>query len=119
MWEIYALAVVSELRTRTAMAKLGEFELDVLYAQAKAKMWAKIQQLREHPGIRFAEFGTRRRHSFLWQEWGTTAFADELPTSFLRTSNAVLGFKHAVEAIGTHSHELPLVLAHLAKFHHE
>src|SRR2546423_8273038 len=39
MWEIYALAVTSELRTRAAMARLGEFELDVLYAQAKAKMW--------------------------------------------------------------------------------
>src|SRR5947209_14832933 len=34
MWEIYALAAASELRTRTAMARLGEFELDVLYAQA-------------------------------------------------------------------------------------
>src|SRR5919199_4231795 len=31
MWEIYALGVVSELRTRAAMARLGEFELDVLY----------------------------------------------------------------------------------------
>ena len=114
MWEIYALAVVSELRSRTAMAKLGEFELDVLYAQAKAKMWAKIQRLREHPGIRFAEFGTRRRHSFLWQEWVTTAFADELGPSFVGTSNAHLAFKHSVEAIGTNSHELPMVLACLA-----
>ena len=114
LWEIYALAVVSELRTRAAMAKLGEFELDVLYAQAKAKMWAKIQRLREYPDIRFAEFGTRRRHSFLWQEWVTTAFADELPQSFVGTSNAFLAFKHAVEAIGTNSHELPMVLACLA-----
>ncbi|MGA2124791.1 MAG: nicotinate phosphoribosyltransferase [Xanthobacteraceae bacterium] len=115
MWEIYALAIVSELRSRTVMASLDSFELDVLYAQAKAKMWAKIQRLRSYPDIRLAEFGTRRRHGFLWQEWVTTAFADELGHSFVGTSNAHLAFKHSVEAIGTNSHELPMVIACLAE----
>jgi nicotinate phosphoribosyltransferase len=115
MWEIYALAVVSELRSRAVMATLDSFELDVLYAQAKAKTWAKIQRLRQHPGIRLAEFGTRRRHGFLWQEWVTMAFADELGPSFVGTSNAHLAFKHSVEAIGTNSHELPMVIACLAE----
>jgi nicotinate phosphoribosyltransferase len=114
MWEIYALAVVSELRSRAVMATLDSFELDVLYAQAKAKMWAKIQRLRAYPDIRLAEFGTRRRHGFLWQEWVTTALADELGRSFVGTSNAHLAFKHSVEAIGTNSHELPMVIACLA-----
>jgi nicotinate phosphoribosyltransferase len=115
MWEIYALAIVSELRSRAAMASLDKFELDVLYAQAKAKMWHKIQRLREHPEIRLAEFGTRRRHGFLWQEWVTTALADELRSSFVGTSNSHLAFKHSLEAIGTNSHELPMVVACLAR----
>jgi nicotinate phosphoribosyltransferase len=114
LWEIYALAIVSELRSRAAMAALDKFELDVLYAQAKAKMWAKIQRLRAYPDIRLAEFGTRRRHGFLWQEWVVTALADELPHSFVGTSNSFLAFKHSLEAIGTNSHELPMVLACLA-----
>ena len=114
MWEIYALAIVSELRSRAAMSMLDKFELDVLYAQAKAKMWHKIQRLREYPEIRLAEFGTRRRHGFLWQEWVTTALADELGPSFVGTSNSHLAFKHSMEAIGTNSHELPMLVACLA-----
>src|SRR5215831_5426188 len=35
MWELYALSVVDELRTRANMKKLSEFDLDILYAQAK------------------------------------------------------------------------------------
>ena len=35
MWEIYSLALVSEMRTRAALAKMSEMELDVLYARAK------------------------------------------------------------------------------------
>ncbi len=114
LWEIYALAIMSELRSRAAMANLGKFELDVLYAQAKSKTWDKIQKLRKFPELRLAEFGTRRRHGFLWQEWSTTALANELGPSFVGTSNAYLSFKHGVEAIGTNSHELPMVLATLA-----
>ena len=31
MWEVYALAIVSEMKTRAALAELSELELDVLY----------------------------------------------------------------------------------------
>lgn len=115
MWEIYALAIMSELRSRAAMSSLGKFELDLLYSQAKSKIWDKIQRLRTYPDLRFAEFGTRRRHGFLWQEWVTTAFANELGSIFVGTSNAYLSFKHGIEAIGTNSHELPMVIACLAE----
>src|SRR5664280_3642930 len=39
MWEVYALALVSESRTRAALARLNEMELDVLYARAKTRLW--------------------------------------------------------------------------------
>src|SRR5207247_9109115 len=80
-----------------------------------AKMGAGVQGRRGSPEIRPAEVGTRRRHSFLWQEWVTTALADELGPSFVGTSNAHLAFKHSMEAIGTNSHELPMVVACLAQ----
>ncbi|WP_439955697.1 hypothetical protein, partial [Klebsiella pneumoniae] len=64
MWEIPALAIINELRSRAAMEKMGRFELDVLYARAKAKMWTKVERLRSLPDIRISDFGTRRRHSF-------------------------------------------------------
>jgi len=43
---VYALALVSEIRTRAALAQLNEMELDVLYARAKTRLWEKIEQLR-------------------------------------------------------------------------
>jgi nicotinate phosphoribosyltransferase len=39
MWEIPALAIMNELRSRAAMKARGRFALDVLYARAKAKLW--------------------------------------------------------------------------------
>ena len=69
MWEVYGLALVSEMKTRAALSTLNELELDVLYARAKTKLWEKIERLRAVPEVRISEFGTRRRHSFLWQEY--------------------------------------------------
>ncbi len=66
MWEVYALAIVSELKTRSALAELSELELDVLYARAKTRLWDKIERLQTAglEGLSVSDFGTRRRHSF-------------------------------------------------------
>src|SRR4029078_8456951 len=69
MWEIPALAILNELRSRAAMKGQGRFALDVLYARAKAKLWSKVERLRKLEGLRLSDFGTRRRHGFLWQRW--------------------------------------------------
>jgi nicotinate phosphoribosyltransferase len=114
MWEVYALALVSELRTRSALAVLSELELDVLYARAKTKLWDKIERLRAVPTVRLSEFGTRRRHSFLWQEYVVGALHTSLGDSFTGSSNTYLAYKHDLEAIGTNAHELPMALAALA-----
>src|ERR1700741_3600720 len=47
MWEIPALAILNELRSRQMMKGKGRFELDVLYARAKAKLWATVERLGE------------------------------------------------------------------------
>src|SRR5579864_2861236 len=114
MWELYALSIIDELRTRANMKRLSEFGLDILYARAKTKLWSKIERLRGIPGLSIADFGTRRRHSFLWQEYVVNAMASNLGRSFIGTSNAFLAHKHDLEAIGTNAHEIPMVLAALA-----
>jgi nicotinate phosphoribosyltransferase len=114
MWEVYALSIVSELRSRAAFRPMSEFELDILYARAKAKLWGKIERLRNVPGLRVADFGTRRRHSFLWQEYVVGAMRMALGDSFSGTSNTYLAYKHDLEAVGTNAHELPMALAALA-----
>jgi nicotinate phosphoribosyltransferase len=118
MWEVYSLAIVSEMKTRSALSTLNELELDVLYARAKTRLWDKIETLRHVEGLRLSDFGTRRRHSFLWQEYCVQALATALNTKhterFTGTSNTALAYKHDLEAIGTNAHELPMAMAAIA-----
>lgn len=114
MWEIPALAIINELRSRAAMKKLGPFALDVLYARAKAKLWSKVERLRHLPDLRISDFGTRRRHSFLWQRWCVEALKEGIGSSFTGTSNVLLAMDTDLEAVGTNAHELPMVIAALA-----
>jgi nicotinate phosphoribosyltransferase len=86
----------------------------VLYARAKAKMWSKVERLRTMPEIRISDFGTRRRHSFLWQRWCVEALKEGIGQSFTGTSNVLLAMDTDLEALGTNAHELPMVLAALA-----
>lgn len=115
MWEIPALAIIMELRSRAVLRELGRFELQVLYARAMTRLWEKVERLRElGPDLRIADFGTRRRHSFLWQDWCVQAMAEGLGDSFTGTSNCLIAMRRDIEAIGTNAHELPMVYAALA-----
>ena len=114
LWEIYALSTISELKTRASLKRLSEFELDILYSRAKTRLWEKMARLRGTPDLNVSDFGTRRRHSFLWQEYVVKAMSDVLGPSFKGTSNTYLAYKHDLEAIGTNAHELPMALAALA-----
>ena len=115
LWEIYALSIIDELKTRAAFKRLSEFELDILYARAKTRLWEKMERLRGVPCLSLSDFGTRRRHSFLWQEYVVKAMSDVLGPSFIGTSNTYLAYKHDLEAIGTNAHELPMAVAALAE----
>ncbi len=111
LWEIPVLSIISELRSRAAMKGTGRFELDVLYARAKAKLWEKVVRLNALPDLRIADFGTRRRHSFLWHRWCVEAMKEGLGEKFTGTSNILHAMELDIEAIGTNGHELPMVRA--------
>jgi nicotinate phosphoribosyltransferase len=115
LWEIPALAVIMELRSRSVLKDMGKFELQVLYARAMTKLWGKIEQLQTLEGLRVADFGTRRRHGYLWQDWCVQAMMEGLGSSFTGTSNCRIAMMREIEAIGTNAHELPMVYAALAK----
>ncbi|SNX69650.1 nicotinate phosphoribosyltransferase [Cereibacter ovatus] len=115
LWEIPALAVLMEMRSRAVLARLGRFELQVLYARAMTKLWEKIERLRRIERLKIADFGTRRRHSFLWQDWCVQAMIEGLGDSFTGTSNCLIAMRREVEAIGTNAHELPMVYSALAE----
>ncbi len=114
LWEVPALAVLMELRSRAVLKNMGRFELQVLYARAMTKLWQKVEHLRKIDNLALADFGTRRRHSFLWQDWCVQAMMEGLGKKFVGTSNCLIAMRREVEAIGTNAHELPMVYAALA-----
>ncbi len=114
LWEIPALSILMELRSRAVLNTMGKFELQVLYARAMTKLWQKVESLRTIPDLRLADFGTRRRHGFLWQDWCVQALIEGLGDKFIGTSNCRIAMKRDIEAIGTNAHELPMIYAALA-----
>ncbi len=115
MWEIPALAIINELRSRAVLRGMGRFELQVLYARGMTRVWEKITRLQKLDDLRIADFGTRRRHGFLWQDWCVQAMIEGLGKNFLGTSNCLIAMRREVEAIGTNAHELPMVYSALAE----
>ena len=114
MWELYALSILNELKTRANLKRLGEFGLDMFTRGQKPSSGERSNNCAVSPNCSVADFGTRRRHSFLWQEYVVEAMASNLGGSFTGTSNAFFAHKHDLEAIGTNAHEIPMVLAALA-----
>ena len=116
-WEIYALEIINEMRYRRIMAKMSKLDLDVMYAQAKTKAYRKAKKLALLPNLKITDFGTRRRHSHLWQEYIILLYREVLGDRFVGTSNVYFAMKHGLPAIGTNAHEMPMVYAALAAGH--
>jgi nicotinate phosphoribosyltransferase len=118
LWEVPALAILSELFSRAAVAGMSHSELDGLYACADAKLSDKVARLqalaREGPLV-ISDFGTRRRHGHLWQRRCIEILREGLPHNFIGTSNVKFAMDLGLEAIGTNAHELPMAYAAMAK----
>src|SRR3954464_8692846 len=56
MWEIPAAAILNEFHSRQVTKGQGRFALDVLYARAKAKLWAKVERDRARQGFELSHF---------------------------------------------------------------
>lgn len=113
-WETIFTTIVNELRNRAVMRTLTKSQIDIMYARAKTRLYAKLERLKERPELTVSDFGTRRRHSFLWQEWAILTACEVLGDQFVGTSNIHLAHKHELEAKGTNAHEMPMVYAALA-----
>ena len=101
LFEIYALAIISEIHTRTTCGDVDE-------RIATAKLNEKIAYLEAQgplAGFAFADFGTRRRASKQWQEKALTLLLDHIPRYFVGTSNLDLARRLGTTPIGTMAHE--------------
>jgi nicotinate phosphoribosyltransferase len=115
LWEIPALTVVTARRARRAVATMSPAERETLYACAIGRLEAKAERLAALPGLALTDFGTRRRHSLPWQRLCVRTLRDRLGGAFRGTSNLLLARELGLPAVGTNGHELPMVLAALAR----
>lgn len=115
-WELHCLTVISELYARSLLKEHDKSELVRLYDRAKVKLYDKLEALAapELEGISVSDFGTRRRHSYLWQRFVVQTMKEILGDRFGGTSNVHLATELNVEARGTNAHELPMVYSALA-----
>jgi nicotinate phosphoribosyltransferase len=110
-WETIALALLNELYYRNLMRELSAFSRDLVYAEGRIRLAHKIRTLRDHPEIKFVDFGTRRRFSREWQHYVDRTLADELPEQFLGTSATESAMLHGLVPMGTSAHELYMVMS--------
>lgn len=110
LWETIALAVIFQLYSSALMSRMTRSELEVFYAQATVKHFNNLARLREYPGIVFSDFGTRRRHNYLWQESRLGHCSEDMGAQFMGISNTYLAFKHNKMPVGTNAHSLRMAL---------
>ncbi|NTW75279.1 MAG: nicotinate phosphoribosyltransferase [Candidatus Moranbacteria bacterium] len=109
-WETIALAIVSELYSRSIMAPLSENERGNVYAVARKRIARKLDSLAGIPDLRFADFGQRRRHSGDWQREIVRMCLERTRSQFIGTSNTLLAKEMSIPPVGTNAHELPMIL---------
>ncbi|HXV60925.1 MAG TPA: nicotinate phosphoribosyltransferase [Vicinamibacteria bacterium] len=110
-WETIGLAIVNELYYRNLMKDMSRFEKDLVDARGKLRLSRKIEVLREHPEVKFVDFGTRRRFSRSWQHYVDRTLAEEMPAQFLGTSSTESAMLHGLVPMGTSAHELYMVMS--------
>ena len=98
LWEVPLLALISELHY--VMNHMERDSNDIIIE----KTLDKADQLNKL-GVNFAEFGTRRRHSYNVQNIVVDALKKRATNTFIGTSNVHFAMKYGVKPIGTHAHE--------------
>jgi len=107
MWEVVLMSIISEVYFRHDTTKIYSPEA------RRANNIEKISRLKQHD-IPFAEFGTRRRHSYAIQEEFLNHAREYGPPQFVGTSNVHFAHKLDTVPIGTTAHEW--YMFHAAKY---
>lgn len=99
LWEVPLLSLISELHYEMNGMQRSPNEEVVSRTLDKA---AQLNALK----VTFAEFGTRRRHSYKVQDLVVDALVrNNKSGNFIGSSNVHFAMKYGVKPIGTHAHE--------------
>lgn len=112
-WETIVMSEANELYFEKFVRANG-IDIRDVYDEGQRRLDAKIAVLQDNPGIKIAEFGTRRHFSLKWQNHVLSELAVHCPENLIGTSNVALAREHGLKPIGTFAHEMPMVYAALA-----
>lgn len=115
LWEIYTLAIVSELYGRAMMKQQG-ISQEQIERECLRRLDEKIALFAQHPDFRLMQFGLRRRFSGRIEDLVTEQLKTKLPPGILTgASNVYVANTFNLEAQGTNAHELPMALVAYAR----
>ena len=98
LWEVPLLSLISEIFYMcTHQQRCADLEVK--------KITEQKAEIMENLGVTFAEFGTRRRHSYQVQDLVLEELCQAKNHFFIGTSNVHFAMKYGVKPIGTHAHE--------------
>jgi nicotinate phosphoribosyltransferase len=112
-WETVVMSEVNEAYFENYVLAHG-IDIMSLYDEGDQRLTNKIDVLKEHPEIKFSDFGTRRHFSMRWQRHVVQRLKAECPDNIAGTSNVALANTLGMKPIGTFAHEMPMVWAGLA-----
>lgn len=112
-WETTVMSEVTEAYGDGYIEANG-FDKEAVLAEGDRRLDGKIAVMREHPDMKVAEFGTRRRFALGWQQHVFERMLAECPDNIVGTSNVALAETTGTRPIGTFAHEMPMVYAALA-----
>lgn len=98
LWEVPILSLISELYYKSTNQKSWDDDHIIKNTLEKVKLFNDL-------GVRFAEFGTRRRHSYHAQRLVVHALETFNGNSFTGSSNVHMAMLYNTKPIGTHAHE--------------
>lgn len=107
LWEVPIMSLICELFYMETEQLRQPDELVVDTVENKISLYKTL-------GVKFAEFGTRRRHSYEVHDLVVKTLHEKGTGTFIGTSNVHLAMKYNVKPIGTHAHEW--FMFHAAKY---
>ncbi|RRJ90663.1 nicotinate phosphoribosyltransferase [Paenimyroides tangerinum] len=107
LWEVPIMALICELFYLETNQTRQSDELVIKTVEDKITKYRNLN-------IVFAEFGTRRRHSFNIHDLVVRTLKEKGEGTFIGTSNVHLAMKYKTKPIGTHAHEW--FMFHAAKY---
>lgn len=107
LWEVPLLALISELFYKATAQERWSNEKVVENTLQKVEQYNQL-------GVRFAEFGTRRRHSYEVQRLVVQTLMKHNRNTFTGSSNVHMAMLYNTKPIGTHAHEW--FMFHAAEF---